>query len=93
MLVLREIKRIVNCYDTVRLRPFTVSIRYKTTDRIVFVKLEKTVKYGPFTVRIQYGLTRTENGRKNSVFTRFTIRFRTVNDAVLIDLGFVSDGS
>ena len=43
MLVLREIKEIVNGYDTVRLRSFTVSIRYKTPDRIVFVKLEKTV--------------------------------------------------
>ena len=94
MLVLREIKEIVNGYDTVRLRSFTVSIRYKTPDRIVFVKLEKTVKYGPFTVWIQYGVIRTENGpnytvygRKNSVFTRFTVRFRTVIDAVLIDLG------
>ena len=30
----------------------------------------------------------SENGRKNSVFIKFTIRFRTGNDAVLIDLGY-----
>jgi hypothetical protein len=32
-LVLGEIKKIVNGYDTVCLRPFTVSIRCRTADR------------------------------------------------------------
>ena len=47
MLVLREIKKIVNGFGAVRLRPFMVLIRYKTADCIVFVKLKKTAKYGP----------------------------------------------
>ena len=48
MLVLEEIKTIINGYDTVRLRLFTVSIRCKTADRIVSGKLGKTAKYGPY---------------------------------------------
>jgi hypothetical protein len=55
MFVLGEIKKIVNGYDTVRVRPFMVSIRCRTADRFVSVKLRITAKYGPFTVRIQYG--------------------------------------
>ncbi len=55
MLVLGEIKKIVNGYDTVRLRPFTVSICCRIADRILSAESRKTAKYGPFTVRIQYG--------------------------------------
>ena len=55
MLILGRIKKTVNGYDTVRLRPFTASIRCRTADRIVSVKLRKTAEYGPFTIRIQYG--------------------------------------
>ena len=57
MFILGEIKKIVNGYDTVRLRPFTETIRCRTADRILAVNLRKTAKYGPFTIRIQYGPT------------------------------------
>ncbi len=43
---------------------------------------DNTVYYGPKMDRID-----TVYGRKCPVFTTFTVRFRIVNDAVLIDLG------
>ncbi len=43
---------------------------------------DNTNYYGPKTDRID-----TVYGRKYPVFTTFTVRFRIVNDAVLIDLG------
>ena len=43
---------------------------------------DNTIYYGPKTDRID-----TVYGRKYPVFTTFTVRFRIVNDAVLIDLG------
>jgi hypothetical protein len=43
---------------------------------------DNTIYYGPKTDRID-----AVYGRKCRVFTTFTVRFRIVNDAVLIDLG------
>ena len=73
MVVLEEMKTIVNGYDTVRLRPFTVSIRCKTADRIVSVKLEKTAKYGPFTIRSVFlrQIIRSDTDRKRTVCTPY----------------------
>ncbi len=45
---------------------------------------DNTIYYGPKTDRIG-----TVYGRKYPVFTTFTVPFRIVNDAVLIDLGYV----
>ncbi len=45
---------------------------------------DNTVYYGPKMDRID-----TVYGRKYPAFTTFTVRFRIVNDAVLIDLGAV----
>ncbi len=38
----------LNGYNTACLRPFTVTLRYKSANCIVSVKLEKTAKYAPF---------------------------------------------
>jgi hypothetical protein len=56
-----------------------------TANYNVSVKLEKTAKYGPSAIRIY-----TIYCRKRLVLKIFTVRFRIVNDAVLIDLG-ISD--
>jgi hypothetical protein len=62
-------------------RPNTVRLRYGYNTAHNSAP-DNTVQYGPKTSRFY-----TVYCRKGSVFTAFTVRFRVVNDAVLIDLG------
>ncbi len=62
-------------------RPNTVRLRYGY-NRVGISAPDNTIYYGPKADRID-----TVYGRKCPVFTPFTVRFRIVNGAVLIDLG------
>jgi hypothetical protein len=66
-------------------RPNTVRLRYGYNTAHNSAP-DNTVQYRPKTSRFY-----TVYCRKGSVFTAFTVRFRVVTDAVLIDLGILQD--
>ncbi len=75
--------RIVSVYGTVTV-PYCLGIRHRYGTVLSRYTAPYTV---PYYCAQDYGVIQPIYGRKLAVFSSFTVRKRSVNDAVLIDLG------